>query len=268
MICAVCHKPMHPSFTAKVLEKYQAEYHLCDGCGLLAVSEPHWLEEAYLRPIAGADTGIVMRNLALSRKAAAVLYWLAGERGGGRYVDLAGGYGLFTRMMRDIGFDFYWSDKYSDNLIAPGFEYRPEVGPCRGVTAFEVLEHLTDPAPFVEEAFSFGADYFLFSTELFEGAPPAPERWNYYAFATGQHVAFYQRRTLLALARRLGLHFASANLLHVFSKQPIDEAVLQILAGPAAPAFALWARFRLGSRAVSDQEMMLGLNRSQAKEAR
>ena len=184
---------MQPSFRATVMDRYDARYEVCGHCGFLAVQEPHWLEEAYAQPIAYADTGLVRRNIELSRKLASVLFWLAGERGEGRYVDVAGGYGLLTRLMRDIGFDFYWADKYCRNIIAPGFEYRDDLGGCRGVTAFEVLEHLTDPAPFIEEALAkYDADYFLFSTELYQGLPPLPEAWNYYAFAAGQHVSFYQ----------------------------------------------------------------------------
>lgn len=253
---------MDPCFTATVLHKYDAQYEVCCDCGFLAVRDPHWLEQAYSRAIASADTGLVMRNIDLAPKVAGALFWLAGERGGGRYVDVAGGYGLLTRMMRDIGFDFYWADKYCENVLAPGFEYRAGMGECRAVSAFEVLEHITDPAPFIEEALAeYGAQYFLCSTELYQGAPPLPTAWNYYAFATGQHIAFYQRRTLETLAARLGLHFASANRLHVFSRTPVDEKQLGMVTGGIAPAAARYIRFRLGSKTVSDQELMLGIAR-------
>jgi len=36
----------------------------------------------------------------------------------------------------------------------------------------------------------------IFTTELFEGTPPAPSHWWYYSFETGQHIAFFQRRAL------------------------------------------------------------------------
>ncbi|MBU5612538.1 class I SAM-dependent methyltransferase [Geomonas azotofigens] len=262
MTCAICSGAMEPKFSALVLGKHLAQYHYCRSCGFLAARDPHWLEEAYGRAIANADTGLVLRNLDLAPKVASTLFWFAGERGEGRFVDVAGGYGLLTRMMRDLGFDFYWQDKYCENVLAPGFEYRPELGPCRAVTAFEVLEHLTDPLPFIEEALAtYRPDHFLFSTELYEGEPPAPERWNYYAFATGQHVAFFQRRTLQKLADRLGLHFASANRLHLFSRQPVDEYLLRMVTGPLAAPLSRYIRFRLGSKTVRDQELMLGISR-------
>lgn len=265
MTCTICSSAMQPCFTATVLGKYDAQYEVCGDCGFMAIWDPHWLEEAYSRAIASADTGLVMRNIDLAPKVAGALFWLAGERGAGRYVDVAGGYGLLTRMMRDIGFDFYWGDKYCENIMAPGFEYREEFGECHAVTAFEVLEHLSDPVPFIEEALAkYQPQYFLCSTELYEGDPPAPGSWNYYAFATGQHVAFYQRRTLQKLADRLGLHFASANRLHLFSRQPVDESVLRIVTGLLASPLALYIRFRLGSKTVSDQELVLGISRSSA----
>jgi hypothetical protein len=258
--CAICNAEMRPIFSATVLERHTADYEVCDRCGFLAIRNPHWLEEAYTNAIASADTGLVMRNIDLAPKVAGALFWLAGERGKGRFVDLAGGYGLLTRMMRDLGFDFYWADKYCENILAPGFEYREEMGGCRAVTAFEVLEHLSDPVPFIEEAFSsFGAEYLLFSTELYQGEPLPPNHWNYYAFATGQHVSFYQRRTLEQIAARLGLHFATANRLHLFSRMPVDESLLRMVTGFLAPLASRYIRFRLGSKTVSDQELMLGI---------
>ncbi|WP_051292858.1 class I SAM-dependent methyltransferase [Citrifermentans bremense] len=261
--CPICTTAMQPCFSATVLGKHEAGYELCGRCGFLAVRDPHWLEEAYAKAIASADTGLVMRNIDLAPKVAGALFWLAGERGKGRFVDLAGGYGLLTRMMRDLGLDFYWADKYCENILTPGFEYREGMGECRAVTAFEVLEHLTDPVPFIEEAFSrFGSDYLLFSTELYQGEPPPPEAWNYYAFATGQHVSFYQRRTLEQIAARLGLHFATANRLHLFSRTPVDESLLRMVTGWFAPIASRYIRFRLGSKTVSDQELMLGIARA------
>lgn len=260
MACPICSGVMEPRFTAQVLGKYSAQYEVCNDCGFLRAHEPHWLDEAYSRAIAAADTGLVMRNISLACKLAGVLYWLARERGEGRYLDAAGGYGMLTRLMRDLGFDFYWSDKYCDNLLAPGFEYSQSLGACTAVTAIEVLEHLTDPAAFIEETLAFsGAQSLLFTTELYEGHPPQPDAWWYYSFATGQHIGFFQRRTLETLGARLGLQFASANGLHVFSKTELNKRLLRRVTGPwASPAAAWWIRRRLGAKTMSDNKLMLG----------
>jgi|SRR5450759_1858551 hypothetical protein len=260
MACPICSGVMEPCFAAQVLGKYLAQYEVCNACGFLRAHEPHWLVEAYSSAIAAADTGLVMRNIALACKLAGVLYWLTGERGEGRYLDAAGGYGMLTRLMRDLGFDFYWSDKYCDNLLALGFEYNQARGACRVVTAIEVLEHLTDPAAFIEETLALsGAHTLLFTTELYEGTPPQPDAWWYYSFATGQHIGFFQRRTLETLGARLGLQFASANGLHVFSKAAINERLLCAVTGRwVSLAGSWWIRRRLGSKTMSDNKLILG----------
>lgn len=250
---------MEPCFSAQVLGKYLAQYEVCASCGFLRAHEPHWLEEAYSSAIAVADTGLVMRNTSLSCKLAGVLYWILGERGKGIYLDIAGGYGILVRMMRDLGFDFYWLDEYCENILAPGFEYSQSLGKCHAVTAMEVLEHVTDPAAFIEETLDIsGAQTLVFTTELYEGSPPQPGAWWYYSFATGQHVGFYQRRTLQTLGARLGLRFASANGLHIFSKKPINEGLLWMVTNRYASKILPWLiRRRLGSKTMSDHQILL-----------
>lgn len=247
------------SFTAEVLHKHLARYEVCDGCGFLRAHEPHWLGEAYSSAIAAADTGLVERNFSLAAKLAGALYWSMGERGTGRYLDAAGGYGMLTRLMRDMGFNFYWSDKYCENLLALRFEYKPEIGACRAVTAIEVLEHVTDPVTFIEETMvSAGADTLLFTTELYEGAPPDPSTWWYYSFATGQHISFFQRRTLAAIGYRLGLQLTSANGIHVLSKHLINERVLKWVTSRWVTRVApWWVRRHLGSKTVGDHQSIL-----------
>lgn len=258
--CPICSNAMRHCFSAKVLLKYEAHYEVCDECGYLRARDPHWLNEAYSSPIAAADTGLVMRNFALASKLAGVLYWVFGERGNGLYLDAAGGYGLLTRLMRDFGFDFRWSDKYCINLMSSGFEYKAGLGLCSAVTAIEVFEHLTDPAAFIQETLALsGARTLIFTTELYAGDPPAPEAWWYYTFATGQHIGFFQRRTLAKLGERFGLQFSSANGIHVLAEQRIDEALLRFASGRWVSRVApWWVRRRLGSKTLLDHQNMLG----------
>lgn len=257
--CPVCSGPMTHCFSEQVLGKYRADYQVCEQCGFLRAHDPHWLDEAYSSAIAAADTGLVVRNFSVACKLAGVLYWVLGERGEGCYLDSAGGYGMLTRLMRDFGFDFYWADKYCNNLLVPGFEYSQAKGPCNAVTAIEVFEHLTDPAAFIEETLAFsGAQTLVFTTELYEGTPPKPDAWWYYAFETGQHIGFFQRRTLETLGARLGLQFSSANGIHVFSRTAMNERLLRAVTGRWASRIApWWIRRRLGSKTMSDHYLML-----------
>jgi hypothetical protein len=258
MPCPICSNRMTDSFKAKVLNKYDALYNVCRTCGFLCADKPYWLEEAYDHAIADADTGLVMRNLSLAFQIAGALYWSMGERGAGRFLDTAGGYGMLTRLMRDFGFDFHWYDEQCENKLAPGFSFRDESKPYKAVTAMEVFEHLTDPKSFVEKTLTMaGAETLIFTTVLYAGAPP-PASWWYYSFATGQHIGFFRRDTLQRLAAELGMQFASANGIHVFSKAKINGGLLRFATWRAvALGTAWWARKRLGSKTMADHELML-----------
>lgn len=259
MSCPICSDKMNACFQAEVLHKYTAQYEVCNSCGFLRVQEPHWLDEAYSKAIANADTGIIRRNVILANKISRSLYWLTPERGRAKYLDVAGGYGILTRIMRDIGFDFYWSDKYCENLVAAGFDYSESVGNCAAVTAIEVFEHLLDPKTFVNDVMEqSGASTLIFTTELYEGGPPEPEKWWYYAFATGQHIGFFQRKTLERLANDTGLKFVTANGLHIFSKHVINERSLSLLTNNYFSLFpTLLIAKSLGSKTLPDHEAML-----------
>jgi hypothetical protein len=256
MACPICHSDFTSAFTATVLGCHEASYAYCTMCGFLSVRNPHWLEEAYSSAIASADTGLVSRNVATAAKIAAVLYFLMGERGSGRYLDIAGGYGMLTRLMRDYGFDFYWSDKFCQNLLARGFEYHPALGKFRAVTAIEVLEHIENPVTFVLEALEQGqTDTLIFTTELFEGGPPRPDQWRYYSFETGMHISFFQYKTLAALAQRVGLHHATTGEIHVFSKINMNEFLLSICTGRLGKlSVRLLLPRLLKSRVLSDHD--------------
>jgi hypothetical protein len=257
MICSVCQSQTNVAFTAKVLQKYDAEYRVCPNCGYLFASAPHWLDEAYTVAIASTDTGLIKRNVSISAKLASFLYFGLHERGKGRYVDVAGGYGMLTRMMRDLGFDFYWQDMYCSNLLAQGFEHADRSAACDAVTAFEVLEHVTDPVQFVRDTlFEAKTKTIVFSTVLYDGAPPALDWW-YYAFQTGQHIGFFQKRTLELIGQKLNLTFTSHNKIHILSDKTYDTKLLKILMGNILSRLsALWVRFKLGSKTEADSKLL------------
>lgn len=259
MNCPICSYSMRHVFHAQVLSKYEASYESCPNCGYLKVVNPFWLEEAYADAIARADTGIVTRNFSIASKLAGIFYFVIKQRGDEPALDVAGGYGLLTRLMRDIGFNFYWIDPYCKNLVAPGFEYSKGIGDCKAITAMEVMEHLEDPVDFVQSQIAnVRAKYFIFTTELFNGAPPAPGAWWYYAFETGQHIGFFQRKTLEVMAKRLGMQFSSASGIHIFSEESINQGLFKLVTNKyCAPLFAIFVRYLKGSKTMSDHVMML-----------
>lgn len=200
-------------FSRLVLRRHLVAYYFCDVCGLLQTEPPYWLEEAYGEPIASTDTGVVSRNITAARRLAPILHSIDPTA---RYLDAGAGYGFFVRRMRDLGFDFRWDDPHSPNLFARGFE-RAEGDTFRAVTAIEVAEHLPDPLGWIQDTLrSASSRTILFTTSLF-AREPDPEWW-YLSCETGQHVSFYQRRTLRTMAARLGLRSLSHGVLHAFTE--------------------------------------------------
>ena len=136
--------PTKELFTATVLNKYTVRYYKCLETGFIQTEEPYWLDEAYSSAITKLDVGLLFRNQTLSSDVQKIISEHFDY--GGRFLDYAGGYGVFTRMMRDKGFDFYHTDKYCTNIFAEYFELEPEThSKFELVTVFEVFEHMTDP---------------------------------------------------------------------------------------------------------------------------
>ncbi|MHB1587483.1 MAG: class I SAM-dependent methyltransferase [Acidiferrobacteraceae bacterium] len=194
-----------------------------------------------------------MRNIEVSAKLAGILYFCFDRKAS--YVDIAGGYGMLVRLMRDHGFDFYWQDPYCENMLARGFEEREATGTIAALTAFEVLEHVHDPVNFVSETLArHQADTLIFSTQVYAGDRPPAVDWWYYSFATGQHISFYQLRTLRAIAGRLSLKFYSANGIHVFTSRTLSPLVFGLACGRASRLIAPYVRRILGPKTTTDHE--------------
>lgn len=218
--CPVDSGNMVPFFSARILDKYDVQYYVCEECSLIQSETPYWLDEAYDRALAVCDTGVMERNLHNAVRAAAVVWLLAGKQA--KVVDVAGGYGILVRLLRDIGFDCVWDDKYCENIVAPGFE-RPACFVADIACAFEVFEHVPDPRAFFDEIVAqYGSRFVLFSTESFTKVPD--RNWVYFAFNTGQHITFYSRESLSRLARQAGWrYYALPRHLHLFAKTPVSR---------------------------------------------
>ena len=252
IVCHLCgDENSRNVFESTVLGKYKANYFLCTKCGMLFVNQPSWLDEAYRNSINIYDTGILARNIAFSRMTAGIIYLFF--RKNSKFLDYAGGYGVFTRLMRDIGFDFYWHDTYSTNLMARGFEMVDEMSDFELVTCFEVFEHLADPTNELESIFSLSKN-IIFSTELLSDPIPAPDNWWYYGLEHGQHVSFYSEKTFKYLANKYNVNFYTFGSFHMFTPKQLSPVLLKLLMKTIKFGFLHYVHLRMKSKTINDME--------------
>lgn len=253
MNCKICGSETNKIFTATVLSKYNVNYYQCATCYFGQTDNPFWLDEAYNNALNIEDTGTLVRNQKFAKVLALFLMLYHGKHA--KFVDWGGGFGIFTRHMRDIGFDFYWSDKYATNLVARGLEYKAQMGKVSALTAFEVFEHLLDPIAEIKAMLEV-SDTIIFSTEPMAYPAPDKNNWWYYAFEHGQHIAFYNHFTFKKIAELLGLHYYNNGLnLHILTKTKHNGFVVKMVLRLAKYTFLLTKLF-LQSKTLSDNKML------------
>jgi hypothetical protein len=256
MKCKICDNKTYNIFSAKILNKNNIKYYYCDYCGFLQTEEPFWLKEAYINSISIADTGIMARNIGSSKITAVILYFLFKKFG--KFLDYGGGYGTFTRLMRDIGFDFYWYDPQSTNLFARGFEIKSKNCKSELVTAFEVFEHFAEPIKEIESMMQF-SDNILFSTELLPSTLPKPGEWWYYALESGQHISFYSYRTLKYVAQRYNINlYSNYKNIHLLTKnRKINNKIFNFLLKFQRFGLFFYTKKKMKSLTFSDMNYLI-----------
>ncbi len=207
--------------------KYDVSYFRCTNCFFIQTEEPYWLEEAYgLGAISALDVGIMSRNLMLVNKTKTIIGKLFENLNDFCGVDYGGGHGIFVRMIRDLGFNFYRQDLYGENLYARYFDVMdlPLNTKFNILTAFEVLEHLPNPVEEIKKMFTY-SDLLLFSTELQPSNEIIDlEKWWYIVPEGGQHVAFYNKLTFQKIESILNVnYYTNNNNLHILSKNILSK---------------------------------------------
>ena len=188
----------------------------CDRCGYVQTEEPDLLDIAYSSPINISDTGILVRNLSNVSLVLATLTTMKSKKS--QVVDYAGGYGFLVRLLRDVGVEAFWADKYSENLVSRGFEYEGFGNP-KLVTAFEAFEHFLSPAEELSNLLKISPNVLL-TTTLVPKPTPKPQDWWYYGLEHGQHIGFFRVRTLNYLADKFNLHLLTdGKSCHFFSEK-------------------------------------------------
>jgi len=229
--CRICSSTTQLFGTATVLHKYDVQYFRCSRCRFVQTEDPYWLDEAYASPIAKIDLGVVNRSITLAQPTRTLL--LTFFDCAASFVDYGAGYGIFVRRMRDLGFDFYHSDKYCENMFAAGFEV--DTDPARRyelVTAFEVFEHLVDPMAELERIMQL-SDSIFFTTLLVPSVAPKPGDWWYYVLDYGQHVSLYSLESLQYIANNFGLNlYSDGRAVHLLTKKRLSSKLFKAVLHP------------------------------------
>lgn len=253
-LCNICNTSSRPLAHAVVLRKHDVVFFRCPRCGFVQTEEPFWLSEAYKRPIAVSDIGLVGRNLLWSHRICALVSLFFNSAG--RFLDYGGGYGLLVRLMRDKGYDFYWSDKFCPNLFATGFEAAPQLEPYELLVALEVFEHLPTPLPEASAMLKLSQN-LLISTLLIPPNNPRPGEWWYYALDDGQHVSFYTERSLMILAERLGLRlYTNGRDCHLLTPKRLSTALFRAVVSRWVSAAFAWYRYRTSLTTTASRTRM------------
>lgn len=223
MNCRICNTVSEEVFSELILYKYHVKYFLCPSCEYLFTEDPYWLNEAYSESINLTDTGLVERNLKAAKITSFILAFFF--RGTKKCLDYGGGYGLFTRLMRDSGYDFCWTDPFTPNLMARGFDYKGES--IDMITCFECFEHLSNPIEEVEKIIKISRNVF-FSTLLRPEVLP-DKSWHYFAYSHGQHISFYTKNTLKVIAQKYNLNVYTTDGYHLFTPKKINGTLFKLL---------------------------------------
>lgn len=217
MNCKICQNQTEKIFKATVLYKYDVSYYQCLTCGFAQTEKPYWLEEAYQSSMNLSDTGVMIRSERMSKITTTLITLFFNSKG--KFLDYAGGLGVFTRQMRDIGYDYYWHDPFTKNVIARGFEGNLK-NKYDFVTTFESFEHFEEPLVEIEKILQL-TDTIILTTDLISKKAPQHKDWWYYSSEHGQHIAFYSKESFEVLAKKFGLNYHNIKNIHILTQKKL-----------------------------------------------
>ncbi|MEZ6242655.1 MAG: class I SAM-dependent methyltransferase [Phycisphaerales bacterium] len=268
--CRLCGSETSEKFRRTVMARHDVGYHECATCGSLMTDAPTWLDEAYNAPFRGADTGAVLRAQML-QVALPLIARATKLPKDAKVLDFGAGDGLLVRMLRDVGMDAYHADKYVENVYAAPFDFDPAQKYAM-ITAFEVYEHLPNPAQDIEAIFSLDPDVHVITTQLYRGQGAD---WDYLSVNSGRHVFFWSPRALRLVGEKRGYQVRSfPNQISFFHKRPISGPASALLSflfkkgairRPLLQAFGMALRDR---RLIGQDNDLINRLRREANEAR
>lgn len=226
--CKICNKETKKIFTLKVLKKYKVNYYICPKCNFVQTEKPYWLNESYSSAITEQDSGLINRNIKFSKITLLIIYFLLDKNA--KYLDYAGGYGLFTNIMRNFGIKFYSYDLYCENIFSKNFNLKKTRNNYEAITSFEYLEHSENPIVNIKNLLK-KSNTIIFSTETHDfNENNFDKKWSYLYPIHGQHISLYSMKSLKKIAEKFNLQLYSNNKnYHILTKKKLDKILLKII---------------------------------------
>lgn len=224
--CNICQSKSLEKFKALILKRHSVKYFQCVSCEFIQTEKPYWLEEAYSSAITSQDIGLLYRNN-LYAPIVSILIKLFYDKAS-NFIDYGGGYGVFVRLMRDRGFNFYRYDTYCENIFAKNFE-----DDCKQeyelLTSFEVFEHLENPIVEIEKMLLKSKTIF-FSTEIQPSNFKSEKDWWYVMPETGQHISLYSIKSLEFIASKYKLNlYSNGTTFHLLTDKKINKFIFKLV---------------------------------------
>jgi len=225
MICKICSSNSDEFFSSKVLHKFIVKYYKCKSCGFVQTENPYWLEEAYSSAITAQDIGLINRNVYYAPIVSLIIKLFYDKNSS--FLDYGGGYGIFVRLMRDRGFNFYRHDIFCKNIFAVDFEDNGTAN-YEVITAFEVFEHLIDPMAEIENMLTKSKNIF-FSTELQPTNFSNEKDWWYVMPETGQHISLFTMDSLKFIAKKYNLNlYSDGGTFHLLTEKNSSRLLFKL----------------------------------------
>lgn len=213
--CRLCTGPTKHLWNHMILGKYDVAYFECEECGSAQTDTPYWLDEAYADPGTGFDTGACQRSVD-SALAMSTALELIGFTRDDECLDYGAGTGIYARMMRDRGWNYFAHEKYAFPYYMDKFRAQAEDRKWGMISAFEVFEHLANPADTLDLILRSAKDYVFFTTELWERQG---HDWSYLSPLQGHHIFFYSAKALEMAARKYRYEVHNLGFVKCFARQ-------------------------------------------------
>jgi len=222
--CRVCNRQSQYLFSGILLTRL-TKYYQCEHCKFLETEYPIWLDEAYQKSINVGDYGIIERNLYFRKIVSLLILFIYDAKA--CYLDYAGGYGIFSRIMRDWGYKFFNYDLYTKNIFSEEYNEINSNEKYELITCFECFEHFVMPLELLS-ALAKKSNSILISTILVPS--PMPNNWWYLGEDHGQHISFYDKKTLEYMAATIGMRlYTNNNNIHLFTNKYIPYFLVSII---------------------------------------